>query len=403
MTPDVAFQAGFFSSVPPSFDRQRPSPAVRRTALLLLAPAWAAAQASLQPPGPPPSPAEVRAGMAVPSTETVRGQLDGVGYARTAEQMAKVWELSARPPAPESFGPRPAAGLVGAICPHDDYLYAGRVYRQIVPLVTARTVVLVGVFHRYRRFGVRDRMIFDPYRAWRSPDGEIPVSALRQVVLSKLAPGEVTQDAAMHDSEHSVEAIAYWLRHQRTDLEILPILVPAMSLERMEKLAGRAGGALAEAMRARGLALGRDVAVVVSSDGVHYGADFGHVPFGEGGVEAYARAMAVDRAILLGPLSGAVGAGKAGAFSATCVDPDEPDRYRLTWCGRFSVPFGLLLLEATARALGEPPPSGVPVALAASVDVPELPLRALGLGATAPASLYHFVSHPAVAYVAGAR
>ncbi len=378
--------------------------AVRRLApLLLLAPALAAAQAALQPPGPAPSLAEVRAGMAIPSTDSVRGQLDGVGYARTAEQMARVWELSERPPAPGSFGPLPAPGLLGAICPHDDYLYAGRVYRRIVPLVTARTVVLVGVFHRYRRFGARDRLIFDPYRAWRSPDGEIPVSPLRQAVLSRLAPGDAVQDAAMHDSEHSVEAIAYWLRHQRADLEILPLLVPAMPTERMEALAGRAGAALAEAMRARGLALGRDVAVVVSSDGVHYGADFAHVPFGEGGVEAYGRAMAVDRALLQGPLAGPVSAAKAEAFSAACVDPADPDRYRLTWCGRFSVPFGLLLLEATARALGQPPPVGIPVALSASVDVPELPLRAIGLGPTAPASLYHFVSHPAVAFVAGGR
>ncbi len=377
--------------------------AVFGVAAFILAPTWAAAQAALQPTGPAPSLAEVRAGMAIPSTETVRGQLDGVGYARTAEQMAEVWELSERPPAPESFGPRPAPGLAGAICPHDDYLYAGRVYRQIVPLVTARTVVLVGVFHRYRRFGARDVLVFDPYRAWRSPDGEIPVSPLRQAVLSRLGPGDAIVDAAMHDSEHSIEAIAYWLRHQRANVEILPILVPAMRLERMEALAGRAGGALAEAMRAGGLALGRDVAVVLSSDGVHYGADFGHVPFGEGGVEAYSRAMAVDRALLRGPLSGPVDASKARAFSAACVDPAEPDRYRLTWCGRFSVPFGLLLLESVARALGQPPPRGVPVALAASVDVPELPLRALGLGATAPASLYHFVSHPAVAYVAGTR
>ena len=370
---------------------------------VLLAPAWAGAQAALQPAGPAPALAEVRAGMAIPSTESVRGQLDGVGYARSAEQMARVWDLSARPPAPESFGPRPAPGVAGAICPHDDYLYAGRVYRQIVPLVTARTVVLVGVFHRYRRFGVRDRLVFDPYRAWRTPDGEVPVSALRQAVLARLSPGDAVQDAAMHDSEHSVEAIVFWLRHRRADLEILPVLVPAMGLTRMEELAGRASAALAEAMRARGLALGRDVAVVMSSDGVHYGADFSHVPFGEGGVEAFVRAMDVDRALLRGPLSGPVSADKARAFSETCVDPAEPDRYRLTWCGRFSVPFGLLLLGATAHALGQPAPVGVPVALGASVDVPELPARDVGLGTTAPASLYHFVSHPAVAYPLGQR
>lgn len=67
------------------------------------------------------------------------------------------------------------------------------------------------------------------------------------------------------------------------------------------------------------------------------------------------------------------------------------------------MPFGLLLLGATARALGQPAPVGVPVALGASVDVPELPARDIGLGTTAPASLYHFVSHPAVAFPLGER
>ena len=31
---------------------------------------------------------------------------------------------------------------------------------------------------------------------------------------------------------------------------------------------------------------------------------------------------------------------------------------------------------------------------------PELPLREIGLGSTAPANLYHFVGHPAVALIA---
>jgi MEMO1 family protein len=43
---------------------------------------------------------------------------------------------------------------------------------------------------------------------------------------------------------------------------------------------------------------------------------------------------------------------------------------------------------------------GVPVALGSSVDTPELPLRDVGMGPTAPANLYHFVMHPAIAYVA---
>jgi MEMO1 family protein len=372
-------------------------------ALLVFLGGWPGlGQASLAPPtAPRPTLEEVRKGMGISSTEEVRGQQDAVGFASRADQMARVWEWSARPPLPEGLGPRPAPGVLGAICPHDDYLYAGRVYRQVLPLVTARTVVLVGVFHKYRRFGARDALVFDSYRAWRSPDGEIPVSGLRQELLAQLPPSDVIQDAAMQDSEHSVEAIAYWLKHRDPAVEIVPILVPSASFPRFRELASHLGRALGASMRRRGWALGRDLAIVISSDGVHYGADFAYTPYGEGGVEAYGKALARDRELLTGPLAGPLSPEKAEAFYSAAVDPQHPDTYRMPWCGRFSVPFGLLLLGETARDLGLPAPEGSPVAFGASVGFPELPVRPLGMGATAPANLYHFVSYPGVVFSAG--
>lgn len=352
--------------------------------------------------GAPPKPtlAEVRKGMGIPSTEEVRGQQDALGFASQAAQMAKIWEWSALPPHPEALGTRPAPGVLAAICPHDDYLFAGRMYRQILPLVTARTVVLIGVFHKYRRFGAKDALVFDSYRAWRAPDGEIPVSALREELLAQLSPGEALQDAAMQDSEHSVEAIAYWLKHQNPAVEIVPILVPAASFPRLQTLAGDLGKALAASLQKRGWRLGQELAIVISSDGIHYGADFAYTPYGEGGVEAYVKAVARDHELLAGPLAGPVTPAKAEAFYATVVDPAHPDSYRMPWCGRFSIPFGLLLLGETARHLGLAPPVGLPLAFGTSIGSPELPVKPLGMGATAPANLYHFVSYPGVVYTA---
>jgi hypothetical protein len=80
------------------------------------------------------------------------------------------------------------------------------------------------------------------------------------------------------------------------------------------------------------------------------------------------------------------------------VDPADPDTYRLPWCGRFSIPFGMLLLAATARASGCGVVRAEPLAYATSVSGPELPLRPLGMGPTAPANLRHFVGHPAVGF-----
>lgn len=348
--------------------------------------------------GPPPTLVEVRASMGIPSRDDLRGQQDTVGFASNAEQMATVWRLAEAPPAPEQFGPLPAPGVAAVICPHDDYLYAGRVYRQLLPLLTARTVILVGVFHRYRRFGVHDVLVFDPYPAWRAPDGEVKVSPLRQRLLAALPAGDAIQDAAMHDSEHSLEALVYWLRHARPDLEIVPIIVPVASLARLNELASHLGQVLAAAMREGGLRLGTDVAIAISADGTHYGPDFAHTPFGEGGAGAYLAACERDRRLLTGPLAGPLARDKVDALFATFVNPEDPGEYRLTWCGRFSIPFGLLLLAHTAQALDLPTPVGHPVAYATSVGWPELPVREVGLGETAPANLYHFVSYPAVAF-----
>ena len=332
------------------------------------------------------------------STNDVRGQRDTVGYAVTREAMAKVWDLSAQGPVPGSFGERVARGVLGVIGPHDDYIYAARVYRAIFPLVTAKTVVMVGVFHRYRKFGARDQLVFDSYRGWSSPDGEIAVSPLRDEIVAALPAGMAVKDNAAHDDEHSLEGIAYFMKHAQPGLEIVPVIIPAASFERLSEMSAALADALAGSMKERGLELGRDVAIVISADGTHYGEDFRFVPYGPGGREAFDKSVADDRKLMRETLGGLVSAEKARAFYATVVDPANPDQYRRTWCGRFSVTLGTLLVEATAKRLALGTPRTVPVALGVSVDAPELAVRDVGLGPTAPANLYHFVMHPALAF-----
>jgi len=369
---------------------------------LLLLPSLAFAQAKVYPVGSGrPTAAEARKEMGIPSTDEVRGQVDNVGYASKADAMAKVWALAAEPPAPLSLGPLPHPGVVGLIGPHDDYAYAARVDREIYPLVTAKTVVVVGVFHRYRRFGAHDEMVFDSYRAWRAPDGDIAVSPLRDELVAALPKDEAVKDGVAHDSEHSIEAIAYFLKHARADVEIVPIIIPTASFARLQSMATHLGGALAAVMKRHKLQLGRNVAVVISTDGTHYGGDFSYTPFGAGGVEALAKAMAQDRSLIESALTGPLGIDKAQKFFAAVVNPDKPDEYRMPWCGRFSVPFGLMFLAETAKRLGVGVLRGLPLALGVSVDTPELKTRDVGVAPTAPANLYHFVTQPAVAFIAG--
>ncbi len=371
-------------------------PALALAAALVAAPAQSLAPA----PAPTrPTLESVRADMVQPSHDDVRGRIDSTAYAFTAAQMARVWERTALPPAPDSLGPLPPAGVAAIICPHDDFAFAGRVYRRVLPLVTARTVVLVGVFHGYRKFGERDRMVFDPYRAWSAPDGPVPVSPLRAALLARLPRADWTQDAAAHDAEHSLEPLVCWLRHIRPDVEIVPIIVPAARFERLQELAAHLGDALAAEMQARGWQMGRDLAIVISADAIHYGPDFHQERFGAGGPEAYAQAAAMDRGLITGPMHGPLTIDGIRTLYSTFVDPDQPDTYRWTWCGRFSVPLGLLTLEHLARGTGGA--TGWPVAYATSVGWPEVGLRDLHMTPSAPSNLFHFVGYPGVAFTSG--
>ncbi len=349
------------------------------------------------PPGSaPPSLEEVRRGMAIPSEGDVRGRVETTGYAQHPEQMAKVWELSESEPGIDCLGPALPPGVAAAVCPHDDFSLAGRVYRKVLPLLTARTVILFGVFHRYRKFLQRNRVVFDPYRFWTAPDGRVPVSALREALIARLPREDWAQDAAAHDQEHSLEALVCWLRHQNADLEIVPILVPAAGFERLETLAEDLAAALSEEMTARDWLLGRDLALAISADAIHYGPDFQQTRFGPGGVSAYEQATAHDRDLLAGPMSGPITVSRLRALFAEFVDPDDPDTYRWTWCGRFSLPLGLLTLERLARGSGGV--IGHPIAYGTSISGPELPLRDLGMTPSAPSSLYHFVGYPGAVF-----
>ena len=159
-------------------------------------------------------------------------------------------------------------------------------------------------------------------------------------------------------------------------------------------------GAIAMIMQENGWQLGTDIAVVVSSDAVHYGPDFDHTPFGTG-AEAYEKATARERSLALDHLVGNLDPSKLRKFSSTLVDPDTLE-YRLPWCGRFSIPFGLELLRKLSLSTAGKVPSGALLRYGTSLSEPELPVssatRSSGLGYTAPSNFHHWVGYAAVGY-----
>ncbi|MBL7138660.1 MAG: hypothetical protein ISS17_07800 [Bacteroidales bacterium] len=72
--------------------------------------------------------------------------------------------------------------------------------------------------------------------------------------------------------------------------------------------------------------------------------------------------------------------------------------YKWTWCGRYSVPFGLLTAFYLQQRTRTYPPAGTLIGYSTSIDHPALPVEDLGMGVTAPANIKHWVGYAAVGY-----
>jgi len=354
-----------------------------------------------------PSRAEVEAMMGLPSEgDRVRGQMDTVGFVvrePAAEEVvatAVALEEESLTAQDRRLGMRAGEGFVGGICPHDDHLYASRVYVHLTERITAPRVILIGVFHRAKSWGLRDRIVFDHFDAWHAPWGPIAVDGLREELIAALPEESFVVDNAMHGREHSLEAMLPFLQRAHPERTIVPILVPYMGWDRVEVLTDQLAEAVVAIMKSNGWRLGRDVAVVVSSDAVHYGPDFDHAPFGTD-AEAHEKAATRDRSLAAENLSGRLDPAALHRFLDTLVDPETLD-YRLPWCGRFSIPFGLELLRKVALESEGKVPEGALLRYGTSLTEAELPVsseaRETGLGYTAPSNFHHWVGYASVGY-----
>ncbi len=360
------------------------------------------------PAAEPPTRAEVQAQMGLASEgDLVRGQLDTVGFAVTRAQAEDVHRAALAAPGEAlaaqdaRLGMTSGDGFVAAVIPHDDHLYAGAVAVHASERIAARRVLLIGVFHRARDWDLSDRLVFDSFTAWHGPWGPVPVDPLREELLAALPAGDVVVSNAMHEREHSLEGLVPLLQARQPELAIVPVLVPHMGWDRMSDLADHLASALAAAVERHGWVLGRDLAIVISSDAVHYGPDFDHAPFGTD-ASGYQRAVDRDRMLAERFLGGPLRAEAARGLLETLVDPDSVRTYRLPWCGRFSIPFGMEMVRRTAERLGRPVPLGTVLRYGSSLSEPQLAVTettlAAGLGTTAPSNLHHWVGYVTVGW-----
>ena len=238
------------------------------------------------------------------------------------------------------------------ICPHDDYAYAGGLYRKTLAGIKAKTILLIGVAHKARNFSLENKLVFGDFQEWKGTYGKVAVSPLRDKIIKKMSPESFMVHDSMMQLEHSLEAITPFLQYSNKEVEIIPVLVPYFEFEKMEAFSSELADALFDIMKEENLNFGKDVAIVISNDAIHYGdEEWGGSQLAPFGVDSLGTAQAKqkDLEIISNCLQGELSHEKIKLFNSYTVNEDSFKEYKWTWCGRYSVPFGLL----TAKALNE--------------------------------------------------
>lgn len=293
-----------------------------------------------------------------------------------------------------------ALNWIASICPHDDHSYVGYNYLAALKGIKAKTVILFGVAHKAKKFNIENQLVFGTFTHWKAPSGNIKVSNLRDSLIDKLN----TEYFIIHDSiqqlEHSIEGIIPFLQYNIPDLEIIPILVPYMSYNTIEEISNNFSGVLSAILSDNNLELGKDVAIVISNDAVHYGdEDWGGKNFARFGADSsgYTQALSFEKEIIDSCLTSSLSKEKIKKFTSYTVKEDNYKDYKWTWCGRYSVPFGLSVLNNLNNET-QLNITGYYLNYSTSIAHDTIPVADLGLGRTAPASIRHWVGYACIAY-----
>ncbi len=338
---------------------------------------------------------ECRSGKSGNLTEVrIRQLVDTVGFARYPWQMdtlmARIdrsgWERTTDVP------------WKMVICPHDDYTYAGKLYAEILNNVKAKNLILLGVAHKAASLGIENRLVFDSYSGWKGPWGDIKVSSVRNDLRKILGEKYSTVNDSLQSVEHSLEALIPFLQYFTRDITIVPILVPAMSPERMNECSRALADAIKSVASEKGWEWGRDFAIVVTTDAVHYGnEDWGGSNYAYFGCDESGnkKAFEHENEIINNCLTGLVTPEKIRLFSSFTLDSTDFHKYRWTWCGRYCVP---VALYTSFYLNNEHALSGKLAGYSTSLLSEHIPVDDIAMGRTAIATECHWVGYAAVGF-----
>ena len=284
---------------------------------------------------------------------TVRQPVDTIGFAQYDWQMDSIMARIEREQGKIlndklSYSNLDSLGWKVAISPHDDYSYVGYLYPAVLKNIKAKTIIIFGVAHKAKRFNLEDQIIFDSYDFWKEPYGNVKVSGIRDEIIKQLPKKIYQVNDSMQSVEHSVE----------------------------------------------------DYAIVISTDAVHYGdEEWGgeNYAFFGTGCKANENAKAHDYEIMK-TISGNLLPEGVKKFTQETLDDNDFRKYKWTWCGRYSVPLGLLTAYNLNKQESEEPLYGMAIGYANSIDHSLIEVEDIGMGITAPAYDHHWVGYGAIGY-----
>jgi AmmeMemoRadiSam system protein B len=263
-------------------------------------------------------------------TSTLGGRWYAGGAARLREQVDGLLRAAGRPAA---RGGR----LAGLVVPHAGYAYSGRAaaagYAALAAGPCRRAVILApSHFSRFRGAAVLDVDGFE------TPLGVVAVDtrAVARLVHQPL----FREDAAPFRDEHSLEIQLPFLQRVLPAVQVVPVLLGDLAEDDYDPV-----GSVLRGLDEEGTVF------IASSDFVHYGADFGYLPFPAEGPE---RVRAGLRRLDMGAVD-RVCAGDGEGFRRYVAETGA------TICGR--VPIAVLL------ELLPPPKSGTLLTYYTSLDV----------------------------------
>ena len=287
------------------------------------------------------------------------------------------------------------------ICPHDDYKYAAGLFHKTLSGIKAKTIILIGVAHRARNFNLENKLVFGSFNKWKSANGEIKVSSIRNILLNNLKKETFVVHDSMMQLEHSLEAINPFLQRNNRKVEILPVLVPYMTFDNMKEFSSEMANEVFEILKENNLKLGEDVAIVISNDAIHYGDEgWGGKNMAPFGVDSLGteKARLLDLEIIDKCLTKEISEEKIALFNKYTIQEDNFKEYKWTWCGRYSVPFGMLFANKLNILENGKGLNGSLIDYRTTIHNEHIKVEDIGMGITAPANQHHWVAFTGISY-----